>query len=362
LNEYINAVIYEYNDITDDEAETTLEAQTPGLGKTAASSSLPPGWNTGLWLPYGNLSDMQIQRWPLLQTQWGQGTTGAYIDTGFAYNNYIKHHYRNDPNGRWFVTGCGPTAVAQIIAYHNFINPNAASRARMAPPFTFTTSSTMNMGIWNGQYNLSLIRTMPFIRNFHSADAKGQVAALMFHMFREVKATPEPFLTTSNTNTKAPAFKNLGYSIVHEGVATTVSGTIDNFSIQYLTGLNVIRDAINNNRPILAFGLSATGGKKGGHYWVIDGYGSVTWITEYYRHGTTREIFTRTIFLNNVLMVHCNMGWDDKNSGYNYNGYTGWYIYGIFDAAANRLHQHHDINGGNQNYSANTWLVIPRRP
>jgi hypothetical protein len=89
-----------------------------------------------------------------------------------------------------YVTGCGATAVAQIVAYHNFINPSAESRTRMAPAFTDATSSTMNMGTWNGLYNLSLIRSMPTITNTYSDTVKGQVAALMYHVFMETNSVP----------------------------------------------------------------------------------------------------------------------------------------------------------------------------
>jgi hypothetical protein len=219
----------------------------------------------------------------------------------------------------------------------------------------------MNMGTWNGQYNLSLIRTMPFIFNTASADAKGQVAALMFHIFREVDAAPAYndngayTATTSFLHTKAPAFRRLGYVIEHEGAATTLSGTSSNFSIQYHTGLDVIRNAINNNRPIFAAGWPTEGV---GHFWVIDGHGSITWIEEHYRHRTTGDTLTRVLALNNILMVHCNMGWNGNNRGY----YNGWYMYGIFDASANRDYLQQDIKTGDLNYSTWTRLIIPRRP
>jgi hypothetical protein len=353
LNEYIEAVIYEYNNITDDEAEFALEIEV--ARNVRSVSPILPG-NPSDWRFIGHSSNLQIQRNPLLMTQWGQGSRGTYSNFGFAYNNYIKHHFRNDPNGQLFLTGCGATAIAQIIAYHNFINPNLASRTlRMAPQFTDATSTTMDMGTWNGQYNLSLIRTMSFIRNNALAEAKGQVAALMFHVFREINSDPRPTVTVSQTRAYAPAFRNFGYIIAHEGSATTLSGTSSNFSIQYHTGLETIRNSLNNNRPILARGGNAAGDI--GHVWVIDGHGSVTWIEEYYHNIWDGQTFTRMINLNNVLMVHCNMGWDGSNFGYN-----GWYMYGIFDATANRNQQQQDIKKGDRNYSSGTWLVIPRRP
>jgi hypothetical protein len=196
---------------------------------------------------------------------------------------------------------------------------------------------------------------MPFIRNNASADAKGQIAALMFHIFREVNATPKFNYTSSYTNTKAPAFRNFGYVIAHQGVATTLSGTSNNFSIQYHTGLDIIRNSINNNRPFFARGGNIA---EDGHFWVIDGHGSIAWINEHYRHEISGDLFTRSVALNNVLMVHCNMGWDGNNHGY----YNGWYMYGIFDAAANRNYQQQDMKSGDSNFSTGTWLIIPRRP
>jgi len=355
LSEYIEAIVYEFNDITDDEAEAELGTLLEIAPRGVATPGLPA--NPSEWEFIGYSSNMQVQRRPLLQTQWGQGSIDTWSTIGFAYNNYIRHYFRNNPDGNRFVTGCGPTAVAQIVAFHNFMNPTAASRANMAPPFTDATSSTMNMGTWNGQYNLSLIRTMSIIRNSSSAAARGQVAALMFHVFRELRSVPSSGSTNSQPRDKAPAFRSFGYVIAHEGAATALSGTSSNFSIQYHTGLDIIRSSIDNSRPILAFGRPAAG--PPGHFWVIDGYGSVTWIEEHYRHRTSHHIFTRRITLNNVLMVHCNMGWDGNHRGYN-----GWYIYGIFDTVLNRYRSflYQNIAAGDRNYSSNTWLVIPRRP
>jgi hypothetical protein len=366
LNEYIEAVVLEYNDITDDEAEATLnaihEAEMLGVARV-----VDPGitLNPYDWELTGYTSNLNIQKYPLLQSEWGQGSSG-YTATGYAYNNYIKHYYRSKTDGQFYVTGCATTAMAQIIAYHNYINPNMASMERMAPSFTDATSSTMNMGTWNGrnglngyqrQYNLSLIRNMRTITNSSTAAAKGQIAALMYHIFQETYSAPRgPDDTWTETKYISPAFKNFGYNIAYEGAATSLSGTSNSFSLQYHTGLATIRSAIDNEQPIFVKGMDTTG--IYGHFWVIDGYGAVTWIEENYRHRISELTTTRRITLNNVLMVHCNMGWNGNNYGY-----SGWYMYGIFDTAANRNHLNMpNIKAGDENYSTGTWLVIPRKP
>jgi len=366
LNEYIEAIIFEYNDITDDDAEATLntlfEANMPGVARGVAPPDDPV--DTDNWKYTGYSSNMEIQRGPLLKTQWGQGTKG-YTNTGYAYNNYIKYHYRDHQDGDLYVTGCGATAIAQIIAYHNYINPTVSSIAKMAPEFTDATSSTMNMGTWNKIYNLSLINNISTITNSSSSAEKGQVAALMYHVFWEINSTPKikenevtkvkTGFTTAPRSAFAPAFRNFGYIIEYEGTATSLSGTSSSFSIQSHTNLDTIRNSINYSRPILICGFNSS---NNGHAWVIDGYGSVSWIEEYYKHKISGETYTRRVALNNVLMVHCNLGWNGKNYGYN-----GWYIYGIFDAIANINHLNMpDIKAGDRNYSSGTWLVIPRRP
>ena len=122
-----------------------------------------------------------------------------------------------------------------------------------------------------------------------------------------------------------------------------------------------------------------TNKQTGGHAWVVDGYGTVTYIAEwYYNKSDSNQIVIRQNTLSNAILVHCNLGWDGNNRGYavnreyavvngnssafqedDYNPNKGWFIYGIFNTAGNLTPENKDIREGGENYSTNTYIVIP---
>jgi hypothetical protein len=344
LQDYIDSVILEYNSITDAEITAALKKVSAEEPENARVTINDPGVNpsTGNWQLLATCSDFYEQKSPLLVTNWGQGSLGAYTATGHAYNNYIKYFYGND----YYYAGCGPAAMAQIIAYHNYISPVAPNK-----PGSFNSST---LGKWTGTYNLSLIRTMNTITNSSPAEAKGQVAALMYQIGKTVKAKYEPGNTIIDMRDAYNAFKSLGYTIMHYGSnATTVTGTSNSFLITYHDSLSTIKTALNSKRPILVRGATQTGG---GHFWVIDGYGTMTCRREYFQNTSTNQIIYSTLTVNNALMVHCNLGWD----GNDYAKHDGWYIYGIFDTTYRSLIDPvYDITQGDRNYSTGTMILIP---
>jgi len=61
------------------------------------------------------------------------------------------------------------------------------------------------------------------------------------------------------------------------------------------------------------------------------------------------------VTLNNILMVHCNLGWNGNSDG--------WYIFGIFDAY-NTFFSDPPIRTvleGYKNFSMNTEMLIPKK-
>jgi hypothetical protein len=274
LQEYVDATIMEYNSITEAEIEAALEKAI--AEKMEGSRALSNHWNsfdfTGNWVAYSYTSDFSIAKTPLLNTKWGQGTTGAYSANNYVYNNYVK----SAKGYNYYVTGCGPTAIAQIIAYHNYIKPVASYRPA--------------------------------------------------------------------------AFETLGYTITNYANATSLSETLNSSTISYITTPATIKSALNNNRPIYTRGAPTAG--TGGHAWVIDGHGAMTTYREYFYNTQTGQTSSVSITLTNCLMVHCNMGWNGNANS--------WYIYGIFDTANRTLLESSSGSGGN--YSANTMILVPRRP
>ncbi|MDR2052542.1 MAG: C10 family peptidase [Treponema sp.] len=347
LQEYIDATIAEYNSITEEEIEAAIEkaiaedvegARALSTHWSALASLSGSNWKASLYW-----SDFSIQKSPLLLTKWGQGSQGAYSTSGGAYNNYVKYKKGNDQ----YLTGCAPTAIAQIIAYHNYVKPNV--------PYTPASFNIANVGNWTGTYNLSLIRNLTTITNTSSAAAKGQVAALMYHIGL-------PGMTNAVYGEKGTGadrvyykstFEKFGYTVpTSYADATTLTETSSSSTFIYHTGLTTIKNALNNNRPILITGYNS--GLSLGHAWVIDGYGSMTTYMECFNNAQTGQTYYVTAILTNCLMVHCNLGWSGKANG--------WYVYGIFDTGDRTLLETSSDQSGNHEFSAMTSIWIPQKP
>jgi hypothetical protein len=371
LENYINAAILKYNSITEDKVQAILDKLAGEQTDISLNVSLT-GNNAGEWVLDKLDSDFIIQKQPMLMTQWGQGTLGPNEPDGYVYNNYIKDFYKNDQ----FLAGCGPVAIAQIVAYHGYISQTAPHK-----PQNF---SAKDWGNWNGRYNLEQIRSVSkwenkdsvmininlnpritiSIPSFPSLDTvKGQLNALMYQTGKLSRAKyKEGYTKITMANARA-AFIQLGYDIYYYNTnATTLTGTLEDFKASYGTSPVIIRNALNGDMPIMMRGGTAVklaDGKNGGHFWVVDGYGSMTYLYQYFRHTDAKQIIYSTLTLNNSLMVHCNMGWDGDSDG--------WYVYGIFDATYDLLNPNSPYNpvfdrASEWNFSNRTNVLIPRKP
>ena len=379
LQNYIDSIVLTYNDITEAEVEAALAEVGAETETVQSRISGPYNGNPDDWYHHATTTNVAIQKSPLLMTNWGQGA---------PYNAYIQQRY-----GTGIGVGCATVAIAQIVAYNNYINPNAASENRMAPPFNNA------MGNWTGQYNFIMLRRTSYITNSSSAGIRGLVSALMYHVMREgmegyyaqeaVKnRDPSYSITAIYTGDFAQIFRNLGYTVSFADDATSLSGTTNgSWSITYHSdSMTKVKNALNNNNPVLMRGAAidiTTNKQKSGHAWVVDGYGTVTSVTEHYKYigddsSKGDQSVSRSMTMNNVILVHCNLGWDGYNAGYavvNGSQYAeqnqnnphrkGWFIYGIFDTN-NLSPENKDIRKGNKddgyNFSNNTYIVIPEKP
>ncbi|MDR2499974.1 MAG: C10 family peptidase [Treponema sp.] len=342
LQDYVDSTIAEYNSIDEAAIAAALEkALEKALAQEEEGSrALATHWsgvNLGSeWQAVKFWTDITIRKSPLLSTRWGQGE--RYTDL-YAYNNYIK--YKDGP----YTAGCGPTAMAQIAAYHNYIKPVANFK-----PAAFDIPS---VGKWAGNYNFSAIRNMPAITKASPHEAKGQVAVLMYQLGKLAGATyNKNGVASVYIHDAYSAFKTIGYIIEEVAQVTWLTETATSSTITYENNSPaIIKTALNNNRPLYASGYSNEDMR--GHAWVIDGYGDITWYNECLRNSQTGQLVNVLIKFNNCLMVHCNMGWDG--------GSNGWYVFGIFDTN-NRTIIEPNSHWGGGNYSTNTWVIDPKKP
>jgi len=370
LENYINAAIFKYNSITEDEIQAALNKLDAEQTYTALNAAATVN-NQGEWVFDGLDSDFSIQKQPMLMTKWGQGTPGPNKPNGYVYNNYIKDIYKNDQ----FLAGCGPVAIAQIAAYHGYINETA--------PYKPQNFSSNDWGNWNGRYDLDQMRYVSRWENKNSVTVninlnpqitipvpllpsldivKGQLNALMYQTGKLANARYREGYTEINIADARTAFIQLGYKIYYYNNAARLTGTPENFRAAYITPAAVIKNALNGNMPIMMRGSSSVRsayGRKGGHFWVVDGYGSMTYLHQYFRNTGENQIIYTTLALNNGLMVHCNMGWDGDSDG--------WYIYGIFDTTYDLFKPNSPYNpvfnrAGEWNFSNRTHVLIPAKP
>ena len=399
INAYIEDTIYEYNTITEEEIEYAVlridaeQRQYTGAARVAGDKTSTAG---GAWIRESSTTNLSIIKYPLLATLWGQGTAPRPASgVAYSYNTYIQEYFKQEhrkhgqhPNWNRYIAGCGPVAVAQLITYHGYMNYYYRPGNLTHMPYDFETKA---LGKWTGRpynggvmgYDFAMINnryadgkkgTSPTITDtYSSCEERGQVAALMYHVFRELNATPKATYkngiwtvgTTINNRDIDTMLKNFGYDIEWEGSPTTVTGTANSFSLRYHIGLDKIRNAIDRGLPIIARGQTQSGN---GHIWVIDGYGQMSRFTEVYQHETTGQNISRTIWLTgNTLMVHCNMGWNGNSAGYSGGDspaggqYNGWYVYGIFNATQIRENPTtENIASGARNYSTNTRLILAK--
>jgi hypothetical protein len=333
LNNYIDDTIKEYDSITEEDINAAIaKAIEEDIDGARTLSSHWSGIGSN-WTATRASSNFLVKKTALLKTQWGQGV---------AYANYIRAYYKNSS----LVTGCATTAIAQIIAYHGYINS-------VNKPSSFTDTTTYKQGTWTGTYNFADLRNMVTIGNSNSAVIRGQVGALMWQIGKTAKiAYDKGDAGTSSTN-MYNAFLNLGYS-VDGGLrnATSIDETSNSTTIYYSSTPAYIKSMLDKNRPIITMG--AISGTNIGHAWVIDGYGAMEWYQEYVYNTKTGQSGYVTVTLNNCLMVHCNLGWNGEADG--------WYIYGIFDTK-NRplLPGNSSSNGAAVNLSASVQIMVPYR-
>ena len=244
---------------------------------------------------------------PLLTTRWNQW---------YPYNHIVNIVAGNTDN--LWPTGCVATAMAQIMAFHEWPKRPSA-RIRMPTsnslsgayvysfdnpfpfyintPFVYFSYVTYDWrqikysdDIWSGS------EPIPYVRNLFGK-YRMQVGVLMLEIgyrvnmqYRHSGSAPPVYTATTIRN----AFASMGY--------------ISEPRVNYNFG--VIRSSLSNHRPVYISGWDNTGT---GHAWVIDGY----------------RIAINSAG-NTVNFVHCNPGWGWLHNGWYYDGVFTMFPGGVF--------------------------------
>jgi len=298
---YIERTLDQYDSITEEEiqqmfenvdlARVVLPPPSSGSGSVAVGGTGRKGL-VHYYYPDAPLVGSADWTWTggydaRVPVQWGQGN---------PYNYYVSHAR----NGTMYdyVTGCGPTAIGQIMAHHCW-------------PLKTTLYGTMpNTGLnlnnytynWaNMRNNFDPISDMDTIKG----GAK-DIAVLMYEIGHPQRGQAtynkrqgnKDSSTGMTENGAIRAFRMLGY----QTPSTFVSH-------QY----GFIEASVALGRPVLVHGSDGANG----HVWVVDGVRKMEY-TEWYADGSGGYRW-----YGGWEFVHCNVGWDEWCDA--------WYINGIFD-------------------------------
>lgn len=212
-------------------------------------------WHGDHWCYQTKFSGTTLQPFYLMKTTWSQNS---------PYNRFCF-----TIDGKQAVTGCGPIAAAQVMAYHK--KPQS----------------------YAGQiYNWDEMLELSYVPNSKSDGVA--------HLCHEIGVASNAIYGTSATSTTVneifSALKRFGYN------EARLETEYNEFSCL---------QELKANRPILIGGTDAIG--ISGHMWVIDGAykteESVTWI-----NSDTNSLCSRTTITNNYF--HCNWGWAGSKNDY----------------------------------------------
>jgi hypothetical protein len=286
LADYILNTIEMYNSITDGDIEAALV--NLGSGSNARSVYSPTFYDNDAWAA------------PLTKaTRWYQKEPYWDVINSVAGSP-------NFPDNHKLLTGCVATAVAQIMAYHEWPKKPFPYPIQFIDPYLKTTTSFSQI-----TYEWEKMKRA-YYANWLSNEAKTEIGVLMLEIGANVKIKYGADASNAYTDDVPAALERMGYNrppIMDYKAEYVIASIMPPFRTPvYVSGYakkKYYAVDIFKWFPIY----------DGGHAWVIDAF----------------RVRTLYINLNGLELclpycqVHCNLGW----SGFN----NGWYISGIFDAS-----------------------------
>jgi hypothetical protein len=244
---------------------------------------------------------------------------GKLLDTvrwrqGAPYNKVIND-VKQPPSGYYYVTGCGPTAIAQIMAYYGKPErPTLPQAIALAQKYGFDTYDWKTMRVVDANIGLY-------------PKAEEAIGVLMYEIGVYTKATYNMGPIDSAVNPKEKGKAETGIVRTDDKIAFKNMGYYDPGDfIKY--SFSWVQNPIDDNKPVIVAGHSAYETKtyifgitnttyKNGHQWVIDGYWEMT--------TKVKDKVTGQMITDYPLKyVHCNLGWGPYVN-------NGWYIDGVFN-------------------------------
>ena len=244
---------------------------------------------TWYWAPVDRMVDAEnLHRqevltlvYPMIPTQWGQGWP----------NNTEVVRTKNAP-----ATGCGPTAMAQIMAYH-----------RKPAGYMWNSYGYNLLEKLNGEYNYD------FSWESKSSAVIDNIGKLLLDIGTISGAVYGPTETGLANSNAVKGFRAMGYWCDYKAY-------YDKTLMEY---------SLTDKKPVYMSGFRLASDGRHGHAWVVDGYGqkadyNMVYKDCYYQGEYVGYIKTASVnFTMEEYYYHCNWGWNGKDNG--------WYVAGMFN-------------------------------
>jgi hypothetical protein len=206
--------------------------------------------------------------------------------------------------GNGYFTGCGPVAVAQLMAYYG-------------RPAKYTLSTAIAGKQPNSNYNWTAMRSSATKTSINNSGAL-DISVLMYEIGHRAGSIYDQGESTSTyDNGLIDALQDMGYNV--PGTSYDTYGDIKYFKTYNISS---IRSSLANGRPVLIGGYrhfveNTTGQLVAiGHAWLIDGVRTMTYNETFINASSCN-------FGGQAYYVRCNLGWGRS--------YNAWYKSGIFD-------------------------------
>jgi hypothetical protein len=297
LADYIEDTISVYNGITEADIEKALNKVNEARGATAPDLPVSDVGRIGGFIEIYKKDDK------LLPVCWNQANLSNTL-----YNNIIMD-VKKPPKDYYYIAGCGPVAIAQIMAFHG------NERAIAGKPNPYSKSNAP--GYTDIKYD------WPVMVACADKDAINAIGVLMYEIglpgnadstYRMGGGTTGEGASTGTLQSKVRiAFRNMGYRDPGDFIAYNYSG---------------VRASIDRDEPVMVAGYAKeittthssgiqTKSHKEGHYWVIDACAKLeTKVKDKVTGKEQPDPYP-------LDYVHCNLGWGGSKNG--------WYISGVFD-------------------------------
>lgn len=273
LENYVEETAEVWNSITNNELQ---ESRSVYAGIASSGNYIFSDWIYNS----GNIST-------LTETDWNQSSP---YNLGIAV---VK--------GQNCLTGCGATAVAQILAFHRFPAEATTSVREVLNKNWDKTKS------WDGKYNWDLMKEYSRA-NYLSTEGKTMVGSLLYQVAEGIQSKYGTSATSSYSNNYSTFLKSIGYSVGSEQAYSfeKIKNSIDNKCPLIIMGSS---KKITKKNKFLWWTWETTTGYEGGHAFIVDGYCNMKCTATNISNKSDVQTFTTNY-------VHCNLGWGGSCDGY----------------------------------------------